>query len=247
LGDVRLRIWPLALAVVVSLGLLAACGGEDEAEEQDGAASVAETAAAAAPPIATSSPLAPASPSPEPTEAGRMTCVFPQDTQSFRMTITKETGTAEYAYVAPDRWSMVASSDGLEIWSYIEIGTQAWWKEPGSTDWTEGPTSEEFRSYSPNPCASVQDLPISSALAGKKEIVNAIETIHYRLFDDPTRYYVPGAPEGQQAGFFDVWLAVDGNWPVKIVFDVDYNSMDWVWEISDLNDPSIVVEPPTLR
>jgi hypothetical protein len=39
---------------------------------------------------------------------------------------------------------------------------------------------------------------------------------------------------------------------VRIVYEIDYEAaeksdVDMLWEISDLNDPSIVVEAPTLR
>src|SRR4030042_1213151 len=43
-----MRIWPVALAVILSLGLLAACGGgEDEETEEDGAITTATAAAPA--------------------------------------------------------------------------------------------------------------------------------------------------------------------------------------------------------
>jgi hypothetical protein len=41
---------------------------------------------------------------------------------------------------------------------------------------------------------------------------------------------------------YDIWLAENGNWPVKFIFDAE---CEMTWEISDLNDPSITIEAPT--
>jgi hypothetical protein len=156
-----------------------------------------------------------------------------------------EEGTAEYAYVAPDRWSMVASNQGVEIWSWVAIGDQGWWKEPGSSDWKEGPTSEGLRSYSLQEafCGSLEGWPISPEFEREREVVNGIKTIHYQA----EGYYMPEAPEGREGLTMDIWLAENGNWPVRMILDAEDDSRDSISEISDLNDPSIVIEPPTLR
>ena len=155
-----------------------------------------------------------------------------------------EDTTMEFAYVAPDRWSVVVTEGGQECCSYIVVGSQVWYKEAGATDWTEQPPSDEFVSFSPQDfCEVVEELPMSLELKGE-ETVNGIEAVHYQLSEETSTYeWLVGEDESLDYTY-DVWLAENGNWPVKIVYDADCEIR---WEISDLNDPSIVVEPPTLR
>jgi len=150
----------------------------------------------------------------------------------------------EFSFVAPDRWSVVVSEDGQECCSYVVIGPQVWYKAAESTDWTEQPASGEFLSFSPQDfCEVVEDLPMSMELEGE-ETVNGIETVHYQLSDHTSMYEWLMGEDVSPEYAYDIWLAEDGNWPVKAVYDAD---CEMLWEISDLNDPSIVVEPPTLR
>jgi len=298
-GGSELRIWPLALTVVLCLGVLAACGEKDGAKEQDSAARPAATASpkvtpsptAIASPIVTPSPTATASPSPESGDAERVTCVFPTDIKSFRLTMTMEedspgttpdgdagtrcptpdspesdSGMSDYfigrmsielTFVAPDRSRLVFSDRGQECFSCITISDREWCKEGESADWTEGPASEEYFPSRPQEfCESIEDLPLSS-LQGEKETVNGIETFHYVV----SQYISPEglsaerwpAEEGLPQEVQEVWLAEDGNWPVRQVYEYtfaagqDHYGVHAFWEISDLNDPSITVEPPTLR
>jgi hypothetical protein len=153
-----------------------------------------------------------------------------------------EDATVEFAYIAPDRWSIVVSEGGEECCSYIVIGSQVWYKEAESSGWTEQPnTSEEFASFSPQDfCAVVEELPMSMELEGA-ETVNGIETVHYQSSHETSMYgWLVGEDESLDYTY-DVWLAESGNWPVKFIFDAE---CEMTWEISDLNDPSIVIEAP---
>jgi hypothetical protein len=154
-----------------------------------------------------------------------------------------EDTTMEFAYVAPDRWSVLVTEGGQECCSYIVVGSQVWYKEAGSTGWTEQPASDEFVSFSPQEfCEVVEELPMSMELKGE-ETVNDIETVHYQISEETSAYeWLVGEVSPEYA--YDVWLAEIGNWPVKIIYDAECEIR---WEISDLNDPNIVVEPPTLR
>ena len=289
-----------ALAMILGVALLAACGGA-ESEEPDAAATTGASGAtrlisqtgpdATASPEASPTPEATAptpeaaSPPPELVEAAPMTCVFPADTRSFRLSMAMETtdmdygslfGTAggggggaaggfldlfdgfsdettmEFTYVAPDRWSIVVFEDGEETCSYIVIGSQAWCKEAGSTDWVEEPASEEDLAFSTQDFCEIEDLLPSPGQVGEKETVNGIEAVHYQLSEEASTQWP--AEDMEWESTYDVWLAEDGNWPVRVAYEVAYQagllehySMDMLWEISDLNDPSIVVESPTLR
>jgi len=151
-----------------------------------------------------------------------------------------EDTTMEFAYVAPDRWSVLVTEGGQECCSYIVVGSQVWYKEAGSTGWTEQPASDEFVSFSPQEfCEVVEELPMSLELKGE-ETVNDIETVHYQISEETSLYeWLVGEVSPEYS--YDVWLAEIGNWPVKIIYDAECEIR---WEISDLNDPSIVVEPP---
>jgi hypothetical protein len=152
-----------------------------------------------------------------------------------------EDTTMEFAYVAPDRWSVVVSEGGEECCSYIVVGSQVWYKEGESTGWTEQPPSDEFASFSPQDlCVVVEELPMSFETRAE-ETVNGIETIHYQISEETSMYeWLVGEDESLDYTY-DVWLAEIGNWPVKLVYDAE---CEMTWEISDLNEPSIVVEPP---
>jgi hypothetical protein len=149
----------------------------------------------------------------------------------------------EFAYVAPDRWSVVVSEGDEECCSYMVVGSQSWYKEAGSTDWTELPTSEEYLSFDPQEfCGVVEELPMSLELKGE-ETVNDIGTVHYQDSEETSPYeWLVG--EASPEYTYDIWLAKYGNWPVKAIYD---GECEMHWEISDLNDPNIVVEPPTSR
>jgi hypothetical protein len=158
--------------------------------------------------------------------------------------LSEDTTTMEFAYVAPDRWSVVVSEGGEECCSYIIIGTQVWYKEGESAAWTEQPNDfEEFASFTPQDfCEVVESLPLSVESKGE-ETVNDIETVHYQISEETSIYeWLIGEVSPEYS--YDVWLAEIGNWPVKLVYDAE---CEMTWEISDLNEPSIVVEAPTLR
>jgi hypothetical protein len=228
-------------------------------------------------PSPTATPLPTATPSPTALASVPTTCQFPADTTTFHLTMTfgaspnigwgtffgtmggggggvsgglldlfgnaSEDATMEFSYVAPDRWSVVVSVGSKECGSYVVIGSQAWYKDAESTEWTEEPASDEFASFSPQDfCEVVQGLPLSMELAGE-EAVNGVETVHYQISEETSMYeWLVGEVSPEYS--YDVWLAENGNWPVKLIYDAE---CEMSWEISDLNDPSIVVEAPTLR
>jgi len=299
-----MRIWPVVLAAILGVALLAACGaGEDEEAEEGGAATSTAAAPAAGDVSASGTPQLDAtgtpregSPSPSPSGGGsaqEVGCEFPSDIESFRFTMTMKanlpstpeapTETSgeeplgdflgalsglmgdmkmEGAVITPDRSSMEMTIGGHEFGSFIQIGTQSWMKVAGLTDWTEEPASEgsEFL-FSPMDFCETAEDDLSSALSGlegENETVNGIDAVHYHLdtSDLTLLQDLLGSTEdlGELPKEFnmDVWLAEDGDWPVRMSLAASSEddqgqplSFDILIEFKDFNDSSIKIEPPT--
>jgi hypothetical protein len=304
-----MRFFPVALAVILGLALLAACGGEDEeSDEEQGAATPTAAAPAAVNASATGTPRGGATgtpragttatpeegtPSPSPTgdSAREVGCEFPSDIESFRYTMTMKAnlpstpegetpeseeplgdflGTLsglmgdmkmEGAVIVPDRSSMEMTVGGHEFGSFIQIGSQSWMKVAGLTDWTEQPSSEDSEFlFSPLDFCETTEEDLSSALSGlegEEETVNGIEAVHYHLDKaDLTllKEFLGGTEDlGLPDEFnMDVWLAEDGDWPVRMSFEAggeddegEALTFEILVEFKDFNDSSIKIEPPT--
>jgi len=299
-----MRIWPLVLAAILGVALLAACGGGEDEETEPGAATSTAAAPAAGDVSATGTPRADAtgtpregSPSASPSGGGsaqKVGCEFPSDIESFRFTMTMKANLPstpvatesageeplgdflgalsglmgdmkmEGAVISPDSSSMDLTIGGHEFGSFIQIGSQSWMKVAGLTDWTEEPASEGAESiFSPMDFCQTAEEDLSSALSGlegENETVNGIKSVHYHLdqADLTLLEDLLGGTEdlgdiGQLPNEFnmDVWLAEDGDWPVRMSLAAsgeDDNgqplSFDIFIEFKDFNDDSIKIEPP---
>jgi len=268
-----LRTWLPTLAIFLALGLLAACKGQESVRQTN------ETDPdATASPEASATPEA-VSATPDLVVGAPTGCVHQADIRSYRLTMVMEvadrsgiTGDflddgflipgeaiSELLFVAPDRWALTVTQDGQEIGSYIVIGPRMWYKDAGHTDWTEEPASEQRLAFSLQDFCDIESLFPSPGQMGEKETVDGIAAVHYLLPSSRDEFSVEGwpaeeglSPDTEWKSTYEVWLTEDGNWPVRIVYEIDYEAaeksdVDMQWEISDLNDPSIVVEPPTLR
>ena len=165
----------------------------------------------------------------------------------------------EGAVIAPDRSSMEMTVGGHEFGSFVQIGSQQWMKVAGLTDWTEEPASEDSEFlFSPMDFCETAEEDLSSALSGlegENETVNGIETVHYHLDQADLTFFQEflGGTEDLPDEFnMDVWLAEDGDWPVRMIFaasgeddDGQSLSFDISIEFKDFNDSSIKIEPPT--
>lgn len=162
----------------------------------------------------------------------------------------------EGTFVAPDRHEILVRAGGEEM-ELRTIGDKSWirvgaiWQEqepPGEGAlFTLGSLCEEL----------VKDLaPSLAAAAGEGEAVNGIETVHYRL-DEADLKELPqllgrSGEEGLPREFgVDVWLERSDGWPVRLevmASDVGEKeeplSEEWFIEFSDIDDPSIEIEPP---
>jgi len=297
-----MRIFPVALAVILGLALLAACGGNGDENEEEGETATPTTAAPAAgnvsasgtPRVGATATPEEGTPSASPTggSAQEVGCEFPSDIKSFRFTMTMkanlpstpEAGTPtpeeplgdflgalsglmgdmkmEGAVITPDRSSMEMTVGGHEFGSFIQIGSQSWMKVAGLTDWQEQPASEESEFlFSPLDFCETTEEDLSSALSGlegEKETVNGIEAVHYNVDKaDLTllQDFLGGTEDlGQLPEEFnlDVWLAQDGDWPVRMSFAASGEddqgqplSFEILVEFKDFNDSGIKIEPPT--
>ena len=303
-----MRIFPVALAVILGVALLAACGGgEDEETEDEGATATAaapasgDVSATGTPQVGTTgtprvgatgtprvgSPTA--SPSGSGSSAQTVGCDFPSDIESFRFEMTMKANLPttpeaetpeseeplgdflgalsglmgdmkmEGAVIAPDRSSMEMTVGGHEFGSFVQIGSKSWMKVAGLTDWTEEPASEGSELlFSPMDFCETAEEDLSSALSGlegEKETVNGIETAHYHLDQADLTFFqefLGGSEDLPDEFNMDVWLAEDGDWPVRMNFAAsgkDDNgqplSFDISIEFKDFNDSSIKIEPPT--
>ena len=165
----------------------------------------------------------------------------------------------EGAVIAPDRSSMVMTIGGHEFGSFVQIGSQQWMKVAGLTDWTEEAASDESGFlFSPMDFCETAEEDLSSELSGlegEEETVNGIETVHYHLDQADLTFFQEflGGTEDLPNEFnMDVWLAEDGEWPVRMSFEAsgeDDEGQSLSFEIfidfKDFNDSSIKIEPPT--
>lgn len=192
---------------------------------------------------------------------------------SFLMAFTQGM-TVEGAYVAPDRsWDRMTLG-GKPFAEVIQIGDRSWFRL-GGMDWTESgaelPSQEEgvtsqvsvtISPTSPEALCEISTIDVMSTVEGmepQKETVNDIKALHYHIDEADLRLLAALFGEGEGAeeipesatGTMDVWLAEDGDWPVRLEAEIRYTdeegrpiTFDVFMEIKDINDPDIEIEPP---
>jgi hypothetical protein len=163
----------------------------------------------------------------------------------------------EGAFAAPDRSQIVIRSGGEEV-QVRTIGDKSWIKPPNA-GWQEQEPPEDETLFTPaEVCADlVEDLAQSLADgSGEEEVVNGVETVHYRLdeadLEGLPRLLGRSGEEGLPSQFgVDVWLEREQGWPVRlevVAADTDAQgeeiSQELFMEFSDINDPTIEIEPP---
>lgn len=168
----------------------------------------------------------------------------------------------EGAFMPPDRAEMRVRSAEMELIS-VTVGDKEWTKRDAS-DWEESTAEAEgltWRRGLADLCEAFA-LPEGSGLEAREETVNGVPTYHYHLEEADLRRLAelfPGDTEEMwdaedllQEGTVDLWLAKEGNWPVRMEgeFTLEYGeigdpTMSMFMEVKDLNDPGIKIEPPT--
>jgi hypothetical protein len=171
----------------------------------------------------------------------------------------------EGAYVAPDRSWARARLGGEEFAESIRIGERSWTRL-GGMDWTEDEAGPDWAvSASPTFPEAMCDVGAIDALFAllgvepQEEAINGIKATHYHIDEtDMLRLAalfgeVEGAEEIPESAVMtmDIWLAEDGNWPVRMEADIGYTdeagqsfAFKLFMEVKDINDPDIEIEPP---
>jgi hypothetical protein len=161
------------------------------------------------------------------------------------------------AYSAPDRTQLILDFEGEEL-EWRSIGDRTWVRL--GDDWEEQSGAGDNALLTPEVVCHDIVLDIASSLSDsgvETETVNGIDTFHYsvdvaELEELPPLLLGPDAGDLPDDLTFDVWLAKEGLWPVQLSFaasDTDATgqsvalSLDMA--VRDVNDPGILIEPPT--
>ncbi len=162
----------------------------------------------------------------------------------------------EGAFVAPDRSQILMRSQGEEL-EVRTIGEKSWIRI-GATWQEQEPPGEGDILTPASVCTDQAEglAPCLAAASKEEEVINGIETVHYQLDEADLR----GLPEclgrsgeeGLPSEFqLDIWLERNDGWPVRIettLSDIDEEgapiSQELFMEFSDIDDPTIEIEPP---
>ena len=161
------------------------------------------------------------------------------------------------AYVAPNRSQVVLRFPGQEL-ELRTIGDKSWVRFGATWQDQESPPGEDAILTPAAVCADLVEglAPSLAAGAGEEEVVNGIETVHYRL-DKADLNGLPAllgqsGEEGLPSQFgVDVWLERNNGWPVRVEELLEYldeegnpKSLEFSMEFSEINDPTIEINPP---
>lgn len=161
----------------------------------------------------------------------------------------------EGAYVAPDRTLVTLEFENEEL-EWRQIGDRGWVRF--GDEWEEQAASSNGGL---TPEVVCQDIiaDLAGSLQGverEEDSINGVDAYHYSLDRSDIEELpdllqsesLPDLPEDVQ---FDIWLARDGLWPVKVALsasDEDENGepieLNMEMELLDVNDDGIEIEPP---
>lgn len=215
------------------------------------------------------------------TPVGNLECQMPADIESYRFTMTMTMEQAEGldeaaeggllagltdmrvegTFVAPDRGELLMEYGGTELRG-ITIGDDEWVKL-GESDWQEATEATGRVTFAGDVCEDFA-VPDVGGLEGSEERVNDVDTYHYHLDELETSdvaQFFSGGRVGEtdeedlgaelQEGTLDLWLAVEGNWPVRVEGEFRLQDEEGAEatvslsiDVKDVNDPDIKVEPP---
>lgn len=161
----------------------------------------------------------------------------------------------EGAYVAPDRTQVVLTFEGEEL-EWRSIGERNWVRF--EDEWEEQPPGDDDILTPQIVCDDiVEDLTVSfDGVGAEEETVNGVETYHYALGREdierlPDILGGAGTDDVPEEIEFDIWLAQDGLWLMKIAVeatDADEDGqpvrLSLGMELRDVNDDGIAIEPP---
>ena len=162
----------------------------------------------------------------------------------------------EGTFINPDRSNLLVRSQGTEL-EVRTIGDRSWLRQGATWQQQEPPGQDSLFTLLTLCEDLVKDLaPSLQAATGEPEVVNGIETIHYRL-DKADLKGLPellgrSGEEGLPSEFgVEVWLERNDGWPVRFetaLSDLDEEGQpvreELSLEFSDIDDPNIKIEPP---
>lgn len=254
---VRSRYLALILAATLLGGLaLAACGGGDDKEAE-------------APPAAAGG----AEGTTEAVEAPAPTDAFAElESYRYALTISLEgadladegLGSASFdltgSFVAPDRSQARIEGDlgGLALEEEtITIGDRSWVRS--GDVWEEGEASFDTADLAPNAFFAGFDPEELKIITPTEETANGVDSLRYSVDEADIEQLqalanVFGGSDSledlPEEFSFDLWLAKDGGWPVRVVMTARGAAegaavaVELSMDITDVNDPDIEIEPP---
>lgn len=258
------QAWALLAIVGLLTALAAACGGggEPQAEgsptpsptAEDGALAPCKAAQAlkayrySANVTLESPEPAENPPEPRPTPTSTLT-------REFTGPFLSETE-FEISFVAPDRFKVLSIVGGSET-ALIVVGDQTWVELNGS--WM--PASQGYDvPFTPSAVCEAILVDIDLSLAEpQEEEVNGVNSLHYTFAQVHSeqamgKIFGPGSDMDILLKELDVdlWLAAEGNWPVRV--DIRSSGLyadgrelraHLLVDVRDANSPDIQVEPPS--
>ncbi|HUS83484.1 MAG TPA: hypothetical protein VM013_09560 [Dehalococcoidia bacterium] len=255
---------PLLLTCLFAF-LLVACGGGGKANET---VTATPNAAATSPAASTPSDDGGVTPEGETPAAPASDPFGSLESYRYQMDLTGDGATSvtiKGAVEAPDSISMdfYLSDSDTPINSIIIIGTQAWAKNAITGQWESVDIAEaESQVSGLLPKDFWGDFPVEKIISLSsdegEETVNDVTAQHYRISDatgdtlaELTELF-GGADQGGRPEKFsmDLWLAVDGEWPIKSTIGATYPAGSEItqatisWEVIDANNSDISVQPP---
>jgi hypothetical protein len=118
--------------------------------------------------------------------------------------------------------------------------------QPCITTSTEGNTPEQSPPYSPDTWLTGSDTSSAKRIQ-PDETVNGVLAQHYRLTEAESAAFM-----GLSNYVLDVWIAQDGNYPVKQTMSADgtllfgsgaSGHMEWTYDLLDANGPVSITQP----
>jgi hypothetical protein len=281
-GPGALRMVLLGAVATGAFLLLAACGGgEEEGEEKEASPAVPAATETPSEATATVTPTeeareATATVTPAETQTAAGEIFYGLDSFHYRLEMQAALSgeeeplgfgiTSEGDYVAPDRhaWSITTDIGSLSLEEEaIVIGESAWYRSGG--DWRETTVDDpdiqdavDFSTMDPDFFPDLEDF---EGLRGE----DGLKVRHYQVSEEAVDFLKSFMDvedlEGIEQFSMEFWVASDGGWPVRMIFQgrataeameleglgspegslVDFSLR---FDVTQVNDPSVTIEPP---
>ncbi|MEX2238365.1 MAG: LppX_LprAFG lipoprotein [Dehalococcoidia bacterium] len=240
----------LLIAALVTLGSLAACGGDDDDGGGDGGGGTIEETS---------------TPEETPQEFLQSSADALEEVDSFHFVLEHENGgteivldlemtRAEGDVITPDRLKADVEADGpagLDVnVQVIAIGEDFFFENPFGGGFVDADFSiQDILDPTRGAVALLRSAPADSEHDGSEEI-DGVQTRKVRATIDSGEFetLIPSADAGLPVEVI-VWIGVDDKLPYRIQIvgplnDSEPDDIERTIEISDYNNPDVVIEPP---